>query len=239
MAAPKVASTSQNGGPMREIDGHHAASQSGPASLQTAGPYPRHLKRALDLSLVLLALPILLPLIMVTWALARLDGGPGFFGHVRVGRDGRPFTCWKIRTMHRDASVRLAELLAADPVAAKAWHTDVKLPVDPRITSLGRILRRLSIDELPQVWNVLRGDMSIVGPRPVTLPELDRYGTRRRYYLACRPGITGLWQVSGRNRLTYDDRVALDQAYAERITLVSDLSVMVRTIPAVLGLTGV
>ncbi len=223
---------------MREIDGHQAASPSRHDLAFPVGPYPRHIKRAFDLAMVLLALPVALPLIAAAWLLVRLDGGPGFFGHVRIGRGGRPFTCWKIRTMHRDASARLAALLLSDPAVAQAWNSHGKLPVDPRITPVGRILRRLSIDELPQVWNVLCGDMSIVGPRPVTLPELDRYGTRRRYYLACRPGITGLWQVSGRNRLTYDDRVALDQAYAERITLASDLSVILRTVPTVLGLTG-
>lgn len=224
---------------MREIDGHLASRQPRQNRVKRSGPYPRHLKRALDLALVLLAAPVALPLIFLAWALVRLDGGPGFFGHVRIGRDGRAFTCWKIRTMHRDAPARLAALLQADPAMALTWNSHGKLPRDPRITPLGRILRRLSIDELPQIWNVLRGDMSIVGPRPVTLPELARYGARQRFYLSCRPGITGLWQVSGRNRLTYDDRVALDQAYAERITLVADLAVILRTVPAVLGLTGV
>jgi lipopolysaccharide/colanic/teichoic acid biosynthesis glycosyltransferase len=223
---------------MSETDGHLATRHRQLNGASRPGPYPRHLKRALDLALVLLTAPVTLPLIAIVWALVRLDGGPGFFGHIRIGRDGRAFSCWKIRTMHRDAPARLAALLQADPATARAWDKHGKLPVDPRITPLGRILRRLSIDELPQVWNVLRGDMSIVGPRPVTRPELDRYGPRQRYYLSCRPGITGLWQVSGRNRLTYDDRVALDQAYAERITLVSDLSVILRTVPTVLGLTG-
>jgi lipopolysaccharide/colanic/teichoic acid biosynthesis glycosyltransferase len=223
---------------MSKIDGHQTTSRLGQNRVGQPGPYPRHFKRALDLALVLLAAPVALPLIALAWALVRLDGGPGFFGHVRIGRDGRAFTCWKIRTMHRDAPARLAALLRADPSTAHAWNSHGKLASDPRITPLGRILRRLSIDELPQVWNVLRGEMSIVGPRPITLPELDRYGTRQRYYVSCRPGITGLWQVSGRNRLSYDDRVALDQAYAERITLFSDLSVILRTIPTVLGLTG-
>ncbi len=233
-----ASATNRNGGPMRETDDHQMTTQPRHDRVKRSGPYPRHLKRALDLVLVLLAAPVALPLIALAWMLVRLDGSPGFFGHVRIGRDGRAFTCWKIRTMHRDAPARLAALLQADPAAALVWNRHGKLPVDPRVTPLGHILRRLSIDELPQIWNVLRGEMSIVGPRPVTRPELDRYGHRQRYYLSCRPGITGLWQVSGRNRLTYDDRVALDQAYAERITLVSDLSVILRTVPAVLGLTG-
>jgi lipopolysaccharide/colanic/teichoic acid biosynthesis glycosyltransferase len=140
--------------------------------------------------------------------------------------------------MHCDAGARLVALLATDPVAARDWDAGQKLRCDPRITPPGRLLRKLSIDELPQLWNVLRGEMSLVGPRPVTAAELTRYGARRRFYLACRPGMTGLWQVSGRNRLSYDDRVSLDQRYAERMGLFSDLSLLVRTVPTVLGMTG-
>ncbi len=203
------------------------------------GVYASHLKRSLDLAMVVLLAPLALAVVAVTLALVRLDGGPGFFGHVRIGRKGRPFTCWKIRTMYPDADLRLTALLAADPIAARAWELQQKLDADPRVTPLGRVLRRLSIDELPQLWNVVRGEMSIVGPRPVTASELDRYGTRRRFYLSCRPGLTGLWQVSGRSRLSYEERVSLDQRYAERIGLLSDLSVLARTVPAVLRMTGV
>jgi lipopolysaccharide/colanic/teichoic acid biosynthesis glycosyltransferase len=202
------------------------------------GAYADFLKRGLDLALLLLISPVVLPLLALAMLLARLDGGPGLFGHVRVGRDGQTFTCWKIRTMHHDAAARLVALLCNDPAAARLWDSHGKLLRDPRITPIGRILRRLSIDELPQFWNVLRGEMSLVGPRPVTAVELERYGARGRYYLACRPGITGLWQVSGRNRLTYDDRIALDQRYAERIGLLFDLTVLARTVPAVLSLSG-
>lgn len=202
------------------------------------GLYDRHVKRALDLVLVILLAPLALPVVALAAALARCDGGPAFYGHQRIGRDGRPFTCWKIRTMHRDAGARLVALLATNPAAALDWELNQKLRHDPRITLAGRVLRRLSIDELPQLWNVLRGDMSLVGPRPVTATELTRYGARRRFYLACRPGMTGLWQVSGRNRLSYEDRVALDQRYAEGVGLLTDLSLMVRTVPVVLGMTG-
>jgi lipopolysaccharide/colanic/teichoic acid biosynthesis glycosyltransferase len=174
----------------------------------------------------------------MAWVIVRLDGGPGLYGHARVGRNGQVFTCWKIRTMHADAGARLVTLLATDPVAARAWDSHCKLPRDPRVTGIGRVLRRLSIDELPQLWNIARGDMSFVGPRPVTATELDRYGARRRFYLACRPGLTGLWQVSGRNRLSYEERVTLDQRYAEHIGLLPDLLLLLRTVPAVLGLTG-
>jgi exopolysaccharide production protein ExoY len=211
----------------------------GSFTAETGGVYASHLKRALDLVMVALLAPLALIVVAVSLALVRLDGGPGFFGHVRIGRNGRPFTCWKIRTMHPDAGPRLAALLATDPLAARAWEFQQKLDADPRVTPLGRVLRRLSIDELPQLWNVARGEMSIVGPRPVTASELDRYGTRRRFYLSCRPGLTGLWQVSGRSSLSYEDRVSLDQLYAERIGLLSDLSVLARTVPAVLRMTGI
>lgn len=202
------------------------------------GLYVRHVKRVLDLGIVLCLAPLAAVLVLVALVLARMDGGPGLFGHVRIGRDGRPFTCWKIRTMHRDAGARLVALLATDAAAARLWDSHGKLPRDPRITRLGGVLRRFSIDELPQLWNVARGEMSLVGPRPVTAAELERYGARRGFYVACRPGITGLWQVSGRNALCYDDRVALDQRYAERVGLVSDLVLMVRTVPAVFGMSG-
>lgn len=204
-----------------------------------SGLYARYVKRALDLVILACLAPLALPLIAIASVLVRLDGGPALYGHVRIGRDGRHFTCWKIRSMHLDAGARLVALLATDPVAALDWDHNHKLVHDPRITPLGRILRRLSIDELPQLWNVLRGEMSLVGPRPVTEGELVRYGTRRRFYLACRPGMTGLWQVSGRNRLSYDDRVMLDQRYAEGMGLATDLSLLVRTVPAVFGMTGI
>lgn len=203
-----------------------------------AGTYEYLFKRGLDLTLVALVAPVVLPVLGLALVLARLDGGPGLFGHVRVGRDGRLFTCWKIRTMHHDSAARLVALLCSDPAAAALWNSHGKLLHDPRVTGVGRILRRLSIDELPQLWNVLRGEMSLVGPRPVTAAELERYGNRRPYYLSCRPGITGLWQVSGRNRLSYDDRIALDQRYAERIGLLFDLTVLARTVPVVLNLSG-
>lgn len=201
--------------------------------------YARYVKRTLDLAILAILAPLAIPVVALACVLASLDGGPALYGHVRIGRDGHRFTCWKIRSMHRDAGARLVALLATDPVAARDWDINQKLDRDPRVTPLGRVLRRLSIDELPQLWNVLRGEMSLVGPRPVTETELTRYGARRRFYLACRPGMTGLWQVSGRNRLSYDDRVILDQRYAEGMGLVTDLSLLVRTVPAVLGMTGI
>ena len=210
---------------MQEIQGSLGrVDAAGGFAAGAGGVYASHLKRALDLAMVALLAPLALAVVAVKLALVRLDGGPGFFGHVR---------------MYPDAELRLTALLAADPVAARAWELQQKLDADPRVTPLGRVLRRLSIDELPQLWNVARGEMSIVGPRPVTASELDRYGARRRFYLSCRPGLTGLWQVSGRSRLSYEERVSLDQRYAERIGLLSDLSILARTVPAVLRMTGV
>jgi exopolysaccharide production protein ExoY len=225
---------------MQEIQGSLGrVDAAGGFAAGAGGVYASHLKRALDLAMVALLAPLALAVVAVTLALVRLDGGPRFFRHVRIGRYGQPFTCWKIRTMYPDAELRLTALLAVDPVAARAWELQQKPDADPRVTPLGRVLRRLSIDELPQLWNVARGEMSIVGPRPVTASELNRYGARRRFYLSCRPGLTGHWQVSGRRKLSYEERVSLDQRYAERIGLLSGLSILARTVPAVLRMTGV
>jgi exopolysaccharide production protein ExoY len=166
------------------------------------------------------------------------DGRNPLFGHKRVGRNGRVFRCWKIRTMVPDAEARLADLLNSDPDAAAEWAEFQKLTHDPRIMSVGDTLRRTSLDELPQLWNVLRGEMSFVGPRPVTVPELDRYGTSRAAYCAMRPGITGLWQVSGRNEVTYAERVALDVEYLYRMSFGTDIGIIARTAGVVLKPTG-
>jgi exopolysaccharide production protein ExoY len=140
--------------------------------------------------------------------------GPALFRHRRVGFNGKYFDCLKFRTMVTDAPERLRQLLESDPVAAAEWAANRKLRYDPRVTAIGAILRRSSLDELPQLFNVLKGDMSIVGPRPVTAEELVRYSGAVDAYLACRPGITGLWQVSGRSTTTYSKRVACDAFYA-------------------------
>ena len=200
--------------------------------------YVRAGKRGLDLALAMLLVPIVLPLICLLWALNRSAGTCGFFAHTRVGRDGRSFACWKICTMVPDAEARLADVLSADPAAAREWARSQKLVNDPRITPLGRFLRRTSLDELPQIWNVLRGDMSLVGPRPVTWSELDRYGMHRGSYLMQRPGITGLWQVSGRSDGCYEMRRKLDVQYAQNTTLTGDISLLFRTLKVVLHPTG-
>ncbi|MDZ4309646.1 MAG: sugar transferase [Cypionkella sp.] len=195
-------------------------------------------KRLLDLCLAMLMAPVLVPLIVVLWLLVRSDGGPGFFGHNRVGRHGKHFNCYKLRSMVPDAEVRLQIYLAENSQAAAQWQRDYKLDDDPRITKLGQFLRRSSLDELPQLWNVLRGEMSLVGPRPVTAPELSMYGSRAGIYRSMRPGITGLWQVSGRNSVSYERRVDLDEEYFHRANLLLDLLIIAKTALAVLNRTG-
>ncbi|MGR3465073.1 sugar transferase [Limimaricola sp.] len=195
-------------------------------------------KRSLDLVLALLLLSTLGPIILILCLIVRLDGGPGLFGHPRVGRNGRSFRCWKIRTMVPNAGERLEQLLASDPKAREEWERDHKLRNDPRVTRLGNFLRETSLDELPQIWNVLTGEMSLIGPRPVTETELDRYGSHRPVYLSLRPGVTGLWQVSGRNDTSYDQRVQLDAEYRQRISPRTDLAILLRTVGVVLHRTG-
>jgi len=157
------------------------------------------------------------------------------FRHRRVGFNGKHFDCLKFRTMVTDAPERLQRLLESDPAAAAEWATNRKLRHDPRVTPIGDILRKSSLDELPQLFNVLRGDMSIVGPRPVTDEELERYKSSIGAYLACRPGITGLWQVSGRSSTTYEQRVAYDTFYASNWSVALDAKILVVTIPSLLA----
>jgi len=200
--------------------------------------YKRSGKRALDLGLALLLLPLILPLVVVLCVLARQRGASALFAHTRIGQGGKPFVCWKIRTMQPDAEARLAAHLDADPAARREWERTQKLANDPRITPLGRVLRRTSLDELPQIWNVLRGDMSLVGPRPVTAPELARYGHNSHIYLDLKPGVTGLWQVTARADGCYAQRLHLDQLYAQRIGLLQDLKLIARTALVILRPTG-
>ncbi len=205
---------------------------------ETTSFYTQYGKRAFDLVLAILLLPILVPVIAILWAVISRDGGSGFFGHCRVGQDGRAFKCWKLRTMVLDSQTHLREYLAANPEAAAEWARDHKLTHDPRITRLGSFLRRTSLDELPQIWNVLKGEMSFVGPRPVTRVELHKYGSARPAYFSMKPGITGLWQVSGRNDVSYDERVQMDVNYLDLAGLRTDISLIFATAGAVLGTTG-
>jgi exopolysaccharide production protein ExoY len=188
-------------------------------------------QRGLDILLSAAALLLLVPIMLVVAAFVMSTSpGPVLFGHERVGRGGRHFTCLKFRTMRTDAQEVLAGLLASRPELAAEFAATQKLREDPRVTRIGMLLRRYSLDELPQFYNVLRGDMSIVGPRPVTRPELAYYGPHVSEVLSVRPGITGLWQVSGRSTLTFEQRVELDLAYIRDRRLRTDLAITLRTI---------
>lgn len=195
-------------------------------------------KRVLDLALAIPLTVLILPIILVLALIVSRDGGSVFFGHRRVGKDGKVFKCWKIRTMVVDAERKLWEHLEKNPAAAEEWLRDHKLVNDPRTTRIGRILRKTSLDELPQIWNVLRGDMSFVGPRPIVRMELAKYGTHRYTYTSVRPGVTGLWQVSGRNDISYAERVQLDVDYVRSVSLLLDLKLIFKTASVVLGGTG-
>jgi exopolysaccharide production protein ExoY len=193
------------------------------------------LKRAIDILLALFGIFLLAPLLTLCFfAVFVTSRGPVLFRHRRVGFNGKPFYCLKFRTMLADAPERLRQLLEADAAAAAEWKASCKLRHDPRITAIGNLLRKSSLDELPQLFNVLRGEMSIVGPRPVTEQELARYCRAVDSYLACRPGITGLWQVSGRSTTTYIKRVACDKFYAQNWSIALDIKILVVTIPSLL-----
>jgi exopolysaccharide production protein ExoY len=187
-------------------------------------------KRLLDLVGAALALTVLAP-VLASVAIAVACSGPGpiVYRHRRVGRYGQPFSCLKFRTMAAQEPSVFAAYLDAQPDAAQEWADHQKLTADPRVTRIGAFLRRWSLDELPQLVNVLLGQMSLIGPRPITRAELDRYGADRKYYLLVRPGMTGLWQVSGRARLGFPQRVALDRRYLEGWTLRTDVAVLLRT----------
>jgi len=193
------------------------------------------LKRAFDFAVAASALFFLAPAFLTIAILIRLnDKGPILYRHTRVGRQGERFECLKFRTMATDSEERLAHILLTDPHAAAEWQEGQKLRNDPRITKIGAFLRKTSLDELPQLWNVLRGDMSIIGPRPITRAELNRYGRDRRYYLLVRPGITGLWQVSGRSSTGYERRIRFDREYLEEWSWLGEFWILLMTIPAVL-----
>ena len=195
--------------------------------------------RVVDVVIAALALAFLAPLILLLAALVHLqDGGPAIFAHRRIGKHGRTFDCLKLRSMRVDAEEQLDALLAADPEARQEWERDQKLRDDPRVTALGGFLRRSSLDETPQLVNVLRGEMSLVGPRPITPRERQRYGHWFSAYTNVNPGITGLWQVSGRNSTSYRRRIAIDVVYSRRRSLQMDLYIIAKTIPAVLARSG-
>ncbi len=194
----------------------------------------RPAKRAFDILSAAVLLVFVAPLMLVLYVLVSLDGGPAIFAHRRVGEGGRIFRCLKFRSMYPDAAERLHSILLNDAQARAEWARDHKLRRDPRITPLGRFLRASSLDELPQLFNIIRGEMSVVGPRPIVQAEVVRYGARFESYRRMRPGLTGLWQVSGRNNVDYRRRVAMDVLYSRRSSFLLDMKIVAMTIPAVL-----
>lgn len=193
-------------------------------------------KRSIDLLLVLFLMPVVLPLIALFALLVTKDGGPAFFRQTRIGRGRRNFSMWKLRTMVCDAEERLQAHLASDPAAAAEWANKQKLKSDPRVTRVGRVLRKYSLDELPQIFNVLSGDMSLVGPRPMCPDQRDMYPGSEYYRM--RPGITGLWQVSERNLCSFAERARYDNEYASTIGFGADMRILWRTASVVFRGTG-
>lgn len=198
--------------------------------------YRAGFKRFFDTILTLIALPIALPLIAVMAIAVSSTGGKPFYSQIRIGRDGRRFRMWKLRTMVPNADQRLAEHLKADPEARREWSATQKLKSDPRITAVGRFLRKSSIDELPQLFNVLNGTMSLVGPRPMMVEQQAFYFGEGYYNL--RPGITGFWQISDRNEGNFAGRVQHDDAYDRQVSLKTDVTTLARTVSVVLRCTG-
>lgn len=194
---------------------------------QLLRPSARFAKRVLDVTLVILFAPIIATLVAIAAVLIKLeDGGPVFYGSNRIGHRGRTFKVWKLRSMVTDGERRLANYLAAHPHELAGWQLTQKLKTDPRVTKVGRIIRKTSIDELPQFWNVMIGEMSIVGPRPVLENQIPLYGPSFELYKQVRPGITGLWQVSGRNHLSFAERVLLDKYVIQNWSVWLDIYIL-------------
>lgn len=198
----------------------------------------RFLKRAFDIICSSLIIIISSPLLIYLWYKVTRDGGPAIYGHLRVGRHGKLFPCYKFRSMVLNSQEVLQHLLDTDPEARAEWEKDFKLKNDPRITAVGRFIRKTSLDELPQLFNVLKGEMSLVGPRPIISEELSRYDEDVDYYLMAKPGMTGLWQVSGRNDVDYETRVYFDSWYVKNWSLWNDIAILFKTVKVVLRRDG-
>ena len=198
------------------------------------------IKTIFDFTLTLVGTICISPLLAyIAYRIKKEDPGPVIFKHIRIGKDGKPFPCYKFRSMVVNSAEMLEKYLAENPAAKAEWERDFKLKNDPRITPIGKFLRRTSLDELPQIFNVLKGEMSLVGPRPVVQEELDKYyGDAVKEYCSIRPGITGLWQVSGRSDLDYTERVLLDQWYVKNRNLKLDIKILWQTIGVVLMKKG-
>lgn len=200
------------------------------------GIYATYVKRFFDIAFILMTAPFVLPIVGLFAFLVKLDGGPAFYGQPRIGRDGRRFTCWKLRSMVVNADEHLGEYLEANPSAKAEWLVSQKLTHDPRITRIGHFIRKSSIDELPQLWCILKGEMSLVGPRPF-LPEQKPLYKGNAYFMV-RPGLTGFWQVSERNESSFSSRTVFDNRYIEEISFMADLKLILQTVGVVFRATG-
>ncbi|WP_416357921.1 exopolysaccharide biosynthesis polyprenyl glycosylphosphotransferase [Aureimonas phyllosphaerae] len=210
-----------------------------PAAVDLSRPVGGSLKRAVDITLTLGALLVLSPLMLIIIAAMKIsDPGPVFFGHKRVGFDGRHFRCYKFRSMATNSAELLQRLLQTDPTARAEWEATQKLRNDPRVTRLGRFLRETSLDELPQLFNVLRGEMSLIGPRPIVDEEVHRYTHRFEAYKRTRPGVTGMWQVNGRSNTSYASRVKFDTYYVRHWSLWLDIQILIKTVKVVMKREG-
>lgn len=198
----------------------------------------RLIKRVFDIAGSLAIIAILSPILLYISRKVKKDGGPAIYGHERIGKGGKPFKCLKFRSMVINSKEVLEHLLDNDPEAKKEWEATFKLKNDPRITKIGKFLRRTSLDELPQLFNVLKGEMSLVGPRPIITAELERYNDEVDYYLLSKPGMTGLWQVSGRSDVDYETRVYLDAWYVKNWSMWNDIAILFKTIAVVLRKDG-
>jgi len=203
---------------------------------QRGGLYRSVFKRALDIAAIVAAAPVVVPMVAAMAVMIARDGGKPFYCQVRIGKGGKPFKMWKLRSMVNDADQRMEAYLAENPAARAEWDSTQKLRNDPRITPMGQFLRKSSLDELPQLWNVLKGDMSLVGPRPMMLNQQAIYPGTAYYRL--RPGVTGYWQTAGRNKTTFEARAEYDAAYEAEVTLTTDLRILARTVGVVLRGTG-
>lgn len=198
----------------------------------------RFIKRVFDLFGSLFIIIVLSPLLVYICSKVKKDGGPAIYGHERIGKNGKPFKCLKFRSMVTNSNEVLKELLLSNEEAKEEWDATFKLKNDPRITKIGHFLRRTSLDELPQLFNVLKGEMSLVGPRPIITDELVRYNEEVEYYLLSKPGMTGLWQVSGRSDVDYETRVYLDAWYVKNWSMWNDIAILFKTIGVVLKKDG-
>lgn len=221
---------------------HGELAENSPRACLEADPVPPIggiFKRFFDIAASLAGIAVLSPLFLMLVLLVKCaDGGRVIYGHRRIGRNGKVFRCLKFRTMVENGDEVLAAHLAGNPRDREEWAATRKLHHDPRVTRVGAVLRRLSLDELPQIFNILRGEMSFVGPRPVVRDELLMYGTSASFYLKSRPGLTGLWQVRGRNDVSYRTRVAFDRHYVRNWSFAFDLKILLWTVPAVLSSRG-